>query len=216
MAGAKGQVEIAGAGLSGLAAATAFARAGWNVRLHERNDQLREIGAGIFMWENGLRVLEAIGAYDEATAGGERDEYWEILDERERYALLKTIVVQQVINRHNSPRNRVCHMTAGREPGRSNGAPAAPWHGKSQMPEFANLIGSTKPLSKIRSRRNYGRKEFSWLRRGSTVSQPPGVAYTLTLCHYADFLDRFGWVTFGQVKRNSVDLKNLAKLKKHV
>jgi 2-polyprenyl-6-methoxyphenol hydroxylase-like FAD-dependent oxidoreductase len=84
MAGAKGQVEIAGAGLSGLAAATAFARAGWNVRLHERNDQLREIGAGIFMWENGLRVLEAIGAYDEATAGGERDEYWEILDERER------------------------------------------------------------------------------------------------------------------------------------
>ena len=84
MLGAKGQVEIAGAGLAGLAAATAFARAGWNVRVHERGDQLREIGAGIFMWENGLRVLEAIDAYDDATAGGERDEYWEILDERER------------------------------------------------------------------------------------------------------------------------------------
>ena len=84
MAGMKGHIEIAGAGLSGLAAATAFARCGWNVRVHERSDQLREIGAGIFMWENGLRVLEAIGAYDEATAGGECDEYWEILDERER------------------------------------------------------------------------------------------------------------------------------------
>jgi 2-polyprenyl-6-methoxyphenol hydroxylase-like FAD-dependent oxidoreductase len=84
MAGVKGHVEIAGAGLSGLAAAAAFARAGWNVRVHERGDQLREIGAGIFMWENGLRVLEAIGAYEEATDGGECDEYWEILDERER------------------------------------------------------------------------------------------------------------------------------------
>jgi len=81
---AKGQVEIAGAGIAGLAAAAALARSGWSVRVHERGDQLREIGAGIFMWENGLRVLEAIGAYDEATDGGERDEYWEILDERER------------------------------------------------------------------------------------------------------------------------------------
>jgi 2-polyprenyl-6-methoxyphenol hydroxylase-like FAD-dependent oxidoreductase len=77
-------VEIAGAGIAGLAAATAFARAGWSVRVHERGDQLREIGAGIFMWENGLRVLEAIGAYDAATAGGELDDYWEIRDERDR------------------------------------------------------------------------------------------------------------------------------------
>jgi 2-polyprenyl-6-methoxyphenol hydroxylase-like FAD-dependent oxidoreductase len=80
----KGNVEIAGAGLAGLSAAAAFAHAGWNVRVHERGDQLREIGAGIFMWENGLRVLEAVGAFEEATAGGERDEYWEIRDERER------------------------------------------------------------------------------------------------------------------------------------
>lgn len=84
MVGVKGHVEIAGAGLSGLAAAAAFARGGWSVRVHERSDQLREIGAGIFMWENGLRVLEAIGAFDEAMSGGERDEYWEIRDERQR------------------------------------------------------------------------------------------------------------------------------------
>jgi 2-polyprenyl-6-methoxyphenol hydroxylase-like FAD-dependent oxidoreductase len=84
MADSKRHVEIAGAGLSGLAAAAAFGRAGWSVRVHERGNELREIGAGIFMWENGLRVLEAIDAFNEATAGGELDEYWEIRDERQR------------------------------------------------------------------------------------------------------------------------------------
>lgn len=80
----KRHAEIAGAGIAGLTVAAALAQAGWSVRVHERGDQLREIGAGIFMWENALRVLEAIGAYDEAIDGGERNQYWEIRDERER------------------------------------------------------------------------------------------------------------------------------------
>ncbi|MGE0006518.1 MAG: FAD-dependent oxidoreductase [Parvibaculaceae bacterium] len=78
------RAEIAGAGIAGLTAAAALARAGWTVRVHERGEELREIGAGIFMWENALKVLEAIDAYDEATEGGERNQYWEIRDERER------------------------------------------------------------------------------------------------------------------------------------
>jgi 2-polyprenyl-6-methoxyphenol hydroxylase-like FAD-dependent oxidoreductase len=77
-------VEIAGGGIAGLATAAAFAQAGWSVRVHERGAQLREIGAGIFVWENGLRVLEAIGAYDDVTCGAERNDYWEIRDERQR------------------------------------------------------------------------------------------------------------------------------------
>jgi 2-polyprenyl-6-methoxyphenol hydroxylase-like FAD-dependent oxidoreductase len=76
--------EIAGAGIAGLTAAAALARAGWSVRVHERGEELREIGAGIFVWENALRVLEAVGAYDEAIKDGERNQYWEIRDERER------------------------------------------------------------------------------------------------------------------------------------
>ena len=80
----KRHAEIAGAGIAGLTAATTLAQAGWSVRVHERGEQLREIGAGIFMWENALRVLEAIGAYDEAIDGGERNQYWEIRDERQR------------------------------------------------------------------------------------------------------------------------------------
>ncbi len=60
------RVEIAGAGFAGLAAAIALAQRGWSVRVHERADRLRTTGAGIYLYENGLRVLEALGAYEEA------------------------------------------------------------------------------------------------------------------------------------------------------
>jgi 2-methyl-3-hydroxypyridine 5-carboxylic acid dioxygenase len=56
--------EIAGAGFAGLTAAAALAKRGWTVRVHEKDRELRAFGAGIVLWENGLRVLEAIGAYD--------------------------------------------------------------------------------------------------------------------------------------------------------
>lgn len=56
--------EVAGAGFAGMTVATALAQRGWSVRVHEKDAQLRAFGAGIFIWENGLRVLNAIGAYD--------------------------------------------------------------------------------------------------------------------------------------------------------
>ncbi len=46
-----------------------LAKHGWSVRVHERADQLRPSGAGIYIYENGLRVLETLGAYDEAVEG---------------------------------------------------------------------------------------------------------------------------------------------------
>lgn len=60
--------EVVGAGFAGLAAACALAQRGWRVRVHERGDGLRTTGAGIYVYENGLRVLEALGAYDAAVA----------------------------------------------------------------------------------------------------------------------------------------------------
>ena len=59
----KRHAEIAGAGFAGLTAAAALAQRGWSVRVHERGDRLRTTGAGIFLYENGLRVFEAVG-YD--------------------------------------------------------------------------------------------------------------------------------------------------------
>lgn len=55
--------EIAGAGFAGLVAAIALSDRGWTVRVHERASELRALGAGIFVWDNGLRVLREIGAY---------------------------------------------------------------------------------------------------------------------------------------------------------
>src|ERR1700759_4798983 len=65
----KRHAEIVGAGFAGLTAACALAQRGWSVRLHERADRLRPTGAGIYIYENGLRVLEALGAYDDAVRG---------------------------------------------------------------------------------------------------------------------------------------------------
>jgi 2-polyprenyl-6-methoxyphenol hydroxylase-like FAD-dependent oxidoreductase len=78
------RAEIAGAGLAGLTAAAVLAQRGWDVRVHERGRELREIGAGIFMWENALRALEEIGAFEQATLLAEDIEAWQLFDERSR------------------------------------------------------------------------------------------------------------------------------------
>jgi 2-methyl-3-hydroxypyridine 5-carboxylic acid dioxygenase len=65
-------VEIAGGGFAGLTAAIAFRQRGWTARVHEQARELRAFGAGIYIWENGLRVLRAIGAYDDVVAGSHR------------------------------------------------------------------------------------------------------------------------------------------------
>lgn len=67
--GAGRRAEIAGAGIGGLTTAAALAQRGWSVTVHERAPNLRTFGAGIYIWSNGLRVLKAIGAYEQATVG---------------------------------------------------------------------------------------------------------------------------------------------------
>lgn len=71
---------VAGGGIGGLATAAALAQRGWDVTVYERQDALRAVGAGIYIWENGLRVLEALGAYEEATAGAFRGTHFEQRD----------------------------------------------------------------------------------------------------------------------------------------
>ncbi len=66
---ARRHAEIAGAGLAGLTAAAALAQRGWSDRVHERTPETRNIGSGFSIFENGLRVLQAVGAHDEATHG---------------------------------------------------------------------------------------------------------------------------------------------------
>lgn len=63
------RAQVAGAGFAGLTAAIALRQNGWDVTLHERDSELRAFGAGIYLWHNGLRVLEAIDALDDVLQG---------------------------------------------------------------------------------------------------------------------------------------------------
>ena len=76
--------EIVGGGFAGLAAACALAQRGWRVRLHERAERLRTAGAGINVYENGLRVLEALGALEETLADNARHLVRETRDQHDR------------------------------------------------------------------------------------------------------------------------------------
>src|SRR5215510_770864 len=98
--------EIAGAGFAGLTAACALAQRGWSVRVHERADVLRTTGAGIYIYENGLRVLETVGAYDAAVKGAPAAREREVRDDRNQIVSVHrwqgsrvfSIVRQRVIN----------------------------------------------------------------------------------------------------------------------
>jgi 2-methyl-3-hydroxypyridine 5-carboxylic acid dioxygenase len=57
--------QVVGAGFAGLTAATTLAQRGWDVTVHERAAELRALGAGIVLWNNSLRVIEALGLLDE-------------------------------------------------------------------------------------------------------------------------------------------------------
>jgi 2-polyprenyl-6-methoxyphenol hydroxylase-like FAD-dependent oxidoreductase len=56
--------DVVGGGIGGLTAAACLAQSGWHVTLHERSPELREIGAGIYLKENSLRVLESLGCIE--------------------------------------------------------------------------------------------------------------------------------------------------------
>lgn len=68
---------VVGGGIGGLATALGLTRRGWEVRVLERAPELTEVGAGISLWSNALRALDALGigaairaqAVEDASAG---------------------------------------------------------------------------------------------------------------------------------------------------
>ena len=73
--------EVAGAGIAGLAIATALAQRGWSVRVHERFPTVREVGAGIALGRNGVEALAALDALEETVADGQEISSWSITDQ---------------------------------------------------------------------------------------------------------------------------------------
>jgi 2-polyprenyl-6-methoxyphenol hydroxylase-like FAD-dependent oxidoreductase len=53
---------VIGGGIAGLASALALTRRGWQVEVLERAPEFTEAGAGLSLWPNALRALDALGA----------------------------------------------------------------------------------------------------------------------------------------------------------
>lgn len=87
--------EIAGGGIAGLTAACVLAHRGWSVRVHEQAPTLREIGAGLYLKENSLRVLKDIGVFDRISQVGVRLREGQIRDERDRILVRRVLDKEQ-------------------------------------------------------------------------------------------------------------------------
>jgi salicylate hydroxylase len=61
---------VAGGGIGGIAAAVALTRAGIGVEVHEQAQQLAEVGAGVSLAPNGLRMLARLGVGEQVRRMG--------------------------------------------------------------------------------------------------------------------------------------------------
>ena len=66
------RIAVVGGGIGGVAAATALIRRGMEVRLYEQAPALSEVGAGVAIQPNGVRMLKALGLGDGITRYGAR------------------------------------------------------------------------------------------------------------------------------------------------
>jgi 2-polyprenyl-6-methoxyphenol hydroxylase-like FAD-dependent oxidoreductase len=92
----KRSVHVVGGGIGGLATAGCFAQRGWNVVVHERSSELREVGAGIFLKENSIRVLEELQCLDAVVQQGTRLTTSEIKDRNGRKILSRNVGSERV------------------------------------------------------------------------------------------------------------------------
>lgn len=74
------RITVIGAGISGLAAARALALRGAAVRVLEQAEALGEVGGGIQIAPNGMRVLDALGLGAEARAASVKSTGVELID----------------------------------------------------------------------------------------------------------------------------------------
>ncbi|KAF0845142.1 FAD-dependent monooxygenase [Nocardia caishijiensis] len=76
---------VVGGGIGGTAVALGLIRRGWSVRVLERAAEYAEVGAGISLWPNALRALDALGIGDVVRAQGLADVSAGIRDDRGRW-----------------------------------------------------------------------------------------------------------------------------------
>ncbi|HYB29786.1 MAG TPA: FAD-dependent monooxygenase [Solirubrobacteraceae bacterium] len=69
------RVAVVGGGIGGLAAARALCGRGIEVTIYEAAPELREIGAGVALGPNAMKVLRSLGLEDQVRAVAGRSEW---------------------------------------------------------------------------------------------------------------------------------------------
>ena len=83
------RILIACAGIAGLAAALALARKGHGVQVIEQAPALEEVGAGLQLGHNAMRVLDALGIGEQVAAAGQSPAAITLRDGRSAHDILK-------------------------------------------------------------------------------------------------------------------------------
>ena len=96
-------IVVVGAGIGGLAAATALAQRRARVRVFEQAPALEEVGAGIQVAPNGVAVLEALGLRDAAEACAGVPESVELRDHRAGRLVARVPLGQACVARYGRP-----------------------------------------------------------------------------------------------------------------
>lgn len=71
-------VLIIGGGIGGFAAAIGLQDVGFNVEVYEQTHELREVGAGLLLFRNGLEALDVLGGHEAAVQAGATLEWGEV------------------------------------------------------------------------------------------------------------------------------------------
>jgi 2-polyprenyl-6-methoxyphenol hydroxylase-like FAD-dependent oxidoreductase len=66
------EVVVIGGGIGGLCAAIALQQNGFEVRVYDKVKKLGEVGAGLTLWSNAIKVLRAIGVADQVISAGSK------------------------------------------------------------------------------------------------------------------------------------------------
>lgn len=94
---------IVGGGIGGLTAALAFHAFGWKVDLLERASELGEIGAGIQISPNGMKVFRALGIEDEISKNAFLPEALEMRFGRSGRQIFQIEARQAIVERWGAP-----------------------------------------------------------------------------------------------------------------